>query len=91
MVLKYGTENRDQLDVCIAKPGLISTVEGPNFLISGLQALATSFISLPLNRVDYVAAAMIQQVMGGFEKDTLLNDDLTRIGKSIVESKKLGT
>lgn len=36
---------------------------------------------LPLVELRDIVAAMLDQVVNGFEKDTLLNDDLVRIGK----------
>lgn len=36
---------------------------------------------LPKVELQDVAAALLDQVVNGFEKDTLLNDDLTRIGQ----------
>lgn len=32
-----------------------------------------------------LAAAMLEQVIKGFEKDTLLNDDLVRIGRKALQ------
>lgn len=37
---------------------------------------------IPNIEVEEVAAAMIDQVVGGFEKNTLTNDDLIRIGQT---------
>lgn len=33
-----------------------------------------------------VAAAMLDQVVNGFEKDPLMNDDLARIGKGVLDA-----
>lgn len=36
---------------------------------------------IPHMELTDIAAAMLDQVIGGFEKDTLSNDDLARIGQ----------
>lgn len=36
---------------------------------------------IPNINVEEIAAAMLDQVIGGFERDTLTNDDLVRIGQ----------
>lgn len=36
---------------------------------------------IPNIKVEEIAAAMLDQVIGGFERDTLTNDDLVRIGQ----------
>jgi hypothetical protein len=33
-----------------------------------------------------VAAAILDQVVNGFEKDPLMNDDLARIGKGVLDA-----
>lgn len=38
--------------------------------------------SLPSICVQEISAAMLHQVVNGFEKDTLLNDDLAGIGRA---------
>ena len=49
---------------------------------------AVSSVGLfPSIAVEEIAAAMIDQVVRGFEKEPLLNEDLSRIGKQVLQNK----
>jgi hypothetical protein len=76
---KYGFE------ATVAKPGLImaGTLTGSLF---GAVLRTTGVV--PSVRVEEVAAAMLQQVVNGFEKDPLTNADLVRIGHAALERQK---
>lgn len=39
---------------------------------------------VPTIELRYIAAALLKQAIGGFEKDMLSNDDMTRIGQNIL-------
>ena len=43
-------------------------------------------MSLPIVDVGEISAAMIHEVMHGFEKDSLENADLVRIGREALKS-----
>ncbi|KAM5349901.1 hypothetical protein ACJ41O_006406 [Fusarium nematophilum] len=83
-VLEYGEKSNGAVEACVAKPGLIMGLGTPR-LMTTAAALAGSIISLPIINVDQVAATLLNQVIEGFEKDTLLNDDLARIGQKAME------
>jgi hypothetical protein len=78
-VLAFGAEHRDSgLEVCVAKPGVIITPNDSVFR----SAFATTarLAGFPKIKVSECAAAMIDQVIIGFEKDPLMNADLVRLG-----------
>jgi hypothetical protein len=71
------------LEVCVAKPGIIS---GPGQYLKNIGATLMNFVtSVPIVDVTEVSAAMLHQVMHGFEKEPLENDDLVRIGRQALK------
>lgn len=69
------------MEVSIAKPGLIDAPGRMGMLRSAGMAVLTTVIGLPRVQVGEVAAALIKQAVQGVEKETLLNEDLVRIGR----------
>ncbi|KAK1712260.1 hypothetical protein CaCOL14_003420 [Colletotrichum acutatum] len=79
-ILAFAKEHESQLDACIVKPGLITA---PNdFLKMALAYTLWWTVSLPSIGVRQISTAMLSQSLFGFEKDTLENDDLLRLGES---------
>ncbi|EXJ57465.1 hypothetical protein A1O7_07813 [Cladophialophora yegresii CBS 114405] len=78
-ILAFAASHPDQVEVTVAKPGLI--LEPGNVLHWLKSWLLWAVVSLPSITVVEIAAAMLDQVMNGFEKDPLLNEDLVRIGQ----------
>lgn len=50
-------------------------------IINAFQNIATSFISLPIVYLNQVVATLLNQATKGFEKETLENADIVRIGQ----------
>lgn len=70
------------MEACVAKPGFI-TAKGQylkTIFATGLKYV----MSLPSIDVAEVSAAMLHEVMHGFEKEPLENDDLVRIGRQAI-------
>ncbi|KAI2741042.1 hypothetical protein DTO013E5_1971 [Penicillium roqueforti] len=82
MVLKFPTEN-EGVEVCIARPGVIANPSTwSRALVANLFRIVGFFgRSLPNIQRSELAAAVLNQVMDGFEKEALLNADLVRIGQ----------
>lgn len=79
-VLALAKEHEAQLDACVVKPGLITA---PNDFLKMAVACALWWtVSLPSIGVREISTAMLNQSLFGFEKDTLENDDLLRLGES---------
>jgi hypothetical protein len=62
----------------VAKPGLIN---GPGRSRPFYERFFLSVIGVPNVQVTEIAATLLNQVINGFEKDTLKNDDLVAIGR----------
>ncbi|KAK8039460.1 nucleoside-diphosphate-sugar epimerase [Apiospora rasikravindrae] len=76
-VLDFAKAHPGEIEACVAKPGLITSGGWKDTLLStGLKVtgLAGSV------KISQVAAAMLRQVVNGFEKEPLQNDDLVRLG-----------
>jgi hypothetical protein len=43
---------------------------------------------IPTINIEELAAALVQQIRDGFEKEPLLNDDLKRIGREVLAKRK---
>ncbi|KAJ5816267.1 hypothetical protein N7447_008500 [Penicillium robsamsonii] len=90
MVLRFPT-GKDGVEVCIAQPGVIAdSTTWSRALVANLFRILNLF-GRPLANVQRseLAAAMLNQVMDGFEKETLLNADLVRIGRRELKFRSL--
>lgn len=72
------------MEVCVAKPGLI-TASGQYLKTIG-ATLIKYVMSVPIVDVGEISAAMLHEVMHGFEKEPLENDDLVRIGRQALKT-----
>lgn len=70
-ILAMAEESTGQIQSCVTKSGFINA---PGRLMPNVPGL-------PLVELQDITAAMLDQIVNGFEKDTLSNDDLVRIGK----------
>lgn len=69
------------VQACIAKPGTIDGTARPQgMFMSMLSSVGRSFIGLPSVHVKQIGATLLKQAVEGIEKETLLNEDLVRIG-----------
>ncbi|KAJ4288466.1 hypothetical protein N0V90_011701 [Kalmusia sp. IMI 367209] len=84
-VLSFAAEH--SMEATAAKPGLITN---PNNLakraFAGVLNLAVGLSSI---YVGQIAAAMLDQVVKGIEKDPLLNDDLVKIAESVAKEGRM--
>ena len=80
LILEYGEQSKGAVKACVVKPGLIDVQGKQRMEVPGIP-----HIDLP-----DTAAALLDQVLNGFEKDTLSNADLVRIGqKALGEKQKI--
>ncbi len=84
-ILEYALQSKGAVEASVAKPGLIN---GPGKSSPILQRVFLTLIGLPKIQVSEISAALLQQVVGGFEKDTLLNADMVRIGQKVLGAEK---
>ncbi|KAL7784590.1 hypothetical protein V8C37DRAFT_395559 [Trichoderma ceciliae] len=80
-VLDFAKNSNGAIEVCILKPGLIRDSQLGNMFINAFQNIATSLISLPIVYLNEIVATLLNQATKGFEKETLENDDIFRIGR----------
>ncbi|KIW24019.1 uncharacterized protein PV07_09758 [Cladophialophora immunda] len=84
-VLAFASSHPGEIEATVAKPGLITQ---PGSIFHWLRATLLWFVaSLPSVTVVDVSAAMLDQVLNGFEKDPLQNQDLVRIGQRVLGEK----
>lgn len=50
-----------------------------------VSTVGRSIIGLPKVDVSEIAATLLEQAVNGIEKDTLLNEDLIRIGQKVLK------
>ena len=79
--MEYAQQTNGAVEAAIAKPGLIN---GPGKSSPILQRVFLALIGLPKIQVSDISAALIHQVVNGFEKDTLLNGDMVRIAEAVL-------
>lgn len=70
-ILAYGEQSNGAVQSCVAKPGLIDAPGEEKRTIPGV----------PNIDLQVIAAALLGQIINGFEKDTLSNADMIRIGQ----------
>lgn len=52
---------------------------------TGLKTIFGTILGVPNVGLEEIAAAMLEQAVNGIEKDTLLNEDLVRIGRKVLD------
>ncbi|KAK7033432.1 succinate-semialdehyde dehydrogenase [Favolaschia claudopus] len=82
-VLAFASEHKvaEGFEACVVKPGLITHDAASVARAEDLQRT----MGIPNITVEEVAAAMLHQVIHGFEKEPLVNEDLVRIGRKALE------
>ncbi|KAJ5780364.1 hypothetical protein N7457_005524 [Penicillium paradoxum] len=85
-VLKFPTE-KEGVEVCIAQPGVIvkSTIWSTGLMANICRIINIFGRPVPEIYPNELAAAVLNQVMDGFEKETLLDSDLVRIGQKALD------
>ncbi|KAF6228626.1 hypothetical protein HO173_011797 [Letharia columbiana] len=78
-VLAFAAEHKGAVEACVAKPGLI-TARG-QYLKTIFAMVMKYVMSLPSVDVAEISAAMLHEIIHGFEKEPLENHDLVRIGR----------
>jgi len=82
-VLAFAAEHKAAgFEACVAKPAVIGT-PGPS--VKNVFLSTANWVGLPKIEVSECAAAMIDQVINGFEKEPLDNTDLVRLGRKALE------
>ncbi|MCJ1451528.1 hypothetical protein MMC28_001867 [Mycoblastus sanguinarius] len=79
----FAAEHKGAVETCVAKPGLITA---PGQTLRTIVVTVLNYVaSVPKIDVAEVSAAMLHEVIHGFEKEPLENDDLVRIGRQALK------
>ncbi|CAG9991783.1 unnamed protein product [Clonostachys byssicola] len=81
-ILNYATTSNGTVETQVTKTGIIEDPVQLSVVSKLGRAFLRSLVGLPKINVDVIAAALLDQAINGFEKDTLLNEDLVRIGEA---------
>ncbi|KAF5021923.1 hypothetical protein F66182_6026 [Fusarium sp. NRRL 66182] len=87
-ILERAQLSDGRMQACVAKPGLISPPD-LGILKKASRTLMSSLFGFPLIDKTEMAAALLDQAVNGFAKDTLTNGELAEIGRKALE--KAGT
>ena len=80
-MLAFAAEHKGPIEACVSKPGLIT--KPGNYLNLAFATVLKWAGLVPNVAVTEIAAAMLDQVINGFEKEPLQNEDLVRIGREV--------
>ncbi|UNI16968.1 hypothetical protein JDV02_003349 [Purpureocillium takamizusanense] len=84
-VLDLAKQSNGSVETGIAKPGLIDAPGKMGVATKFAVGIGRAFIGLPLIDVRVLSAALLDQAVNGLDKDTLLNEDMERIGQRVLE------
>ncbi|KAK8127037.1 uncharacterized protein PG998_002796 [Apiospora kogelbergensis] len=73
-ILDYADQSNNRVVACIAKPGMI---HGPGMDVRTVPGL-------PNIELHDIAAALLDQAVNGFQKNTLSNDDMVNMGQRVL-------
>ncbi|KAH8888427.1 hypothetical protein GQ53DRAFT_826132 [Thozetella sp. PMI_491] len=87
MVLAFGA-NHEGIEVCVAQPGMVTSYttfwRSAQARLFGFTNLFTR--AIPNVSREEASAAVLDQVVRGFEKEPLANMDLVRMGRTVLKS-----
>ena len=85
-VLAFADKHKGAVEACVAKPGLIVA---PGQYLKMMTATVLQYTaSVPSISVAECSAAMLHEVVHGFTKEPLENDDLVKIGRQALTDAK---
>ncbi|PQE25739.1 hypothetical protein CJF30_00000443 [Rutstroemia sp. NJR-2017a BBW] len=87
-VLDFAKDSGGAMEACVAKPGMIDGPGRQGLIQRAVINAGHSLIRFPKVDVKEVAATLLDQAMNGFEKETLENEDLIRIGQKVLSAQE---
>ncbi|KAI0967750.1 hypothetical protein F4678DRAFT_474930 [Xylaria arbuscula] len=88
-ILTCARESNGTVEACVAKPGIIEDPSRTGILSKMVENVGRTIIGLPKVNVREISATLLDQTVDSFEKDTLQNEDLVRIGQRVLAAQKL--
>ncbi|KAH7320282.1 hypothetical protein B0I35DRAFT_408962 [Stachybotrys elegans] len=89
-VLDFAKQSNGRVVGGIVRPGVIDAPGRSNFMLTFAGGLVRAVIGLPKCHVTEISATLLESCITGFEKETLLNEDLIRIGQKSMAERKTG-
>ena len=87
-ILNYGQQSNGLVAAHVAKIGLITDPRKDTILKTiGSNVLGT-VVGIGTVDIDVISVALLDQVVNGFEKETLVHADVVRIGRKVMEGMK---
>ncbi|KAI1438633.1 hypothetical protein GGR50DRAFT_691168 [Xylaria sp. CBS 124048] len=83
LVLAHARESNGTMEACVAKPGLVEDPENLSMVGKAVGTVGSAIFGFPKINLSELCASLLDQVVNGFEKDTLTNEDLARIGSKL--------
>lgn len=77
------------MEACVAKPGIIDAPGRTGLVMRTVGSVGRAIIGLPILDVSEIAATLLQQAVNGIEQETLLTEDLVRIGQKALAAEKI--
>lgn len=90
LILDFAKNSNGAVEACVTKPGIIDAPGRTGPVMKVLGSVGRAIIGLPILDVSEIAATLLQQAVNGIEKDTLLHEDLVRIGQTALATEKVG-
>lgn len=85
LILEYAASHPEEVRAVIPRPATITHPWGGFKSMRGMDLLGATGLVQTV-RIEEVAAAMLDAIVNGAEKDTLTNSDLGRIGRRVLSS-----
>ncbi|KAF4944935.1 hypothetical protein FSARC_14545 [Fusarium sarcochroum] len=83
-VLERAQMSNGRMQACVARPGLIDPMN-VSVMRQAFQGFANALISMPRIPIATMAAALLDQILHGFDKEVLSNEDLNEIGQNALK------
>ncbi|KAK6064201.1 hypothetical protein SCUP515_11946 [Seiridium cupressi] len=87
-ILAYARESNGKVEACAAKAGIIEDPNNTPVLTKMGRIIIRTISGLPKITVGVISAALLDQALRGFEKDTITNEDMIRVGERILAARK---
>lgn len=86
--MEFAEQSNGAVESYVLKPGLINSPGRDGIFTQAAKTVGRTLIGLPIVEVDDVAATLLDVAVNGYEKDTILNGEITSIGQR-VQSKEI--
>ena len=82
--MAFAAKHANKVEACVAKPGFV-TISG-GYIRTMFASIFYYTVSMPRIDIRECSAAALHEILQGFSKDPLENEDLVRIGRQRLTS-----